>query len=176
MALSPEFKAKVDSGVKADKAVDVLSKEYTGCIYWAAASLGKWATLKGFATRVANKDRIKNWVDTVTKLDTAYFYGAPDRYWGAYYAILPGFMGKDLTKSEAHFKKSMEIAPAYLGTKVLMAERLATEKSDRAMFKTLLEEVINANPEADPDFTPENRQEQAKAKELLAKIDEIIPE
>lgn len=176
MALDPEFKKKVDAGVKADEAAKGLSKEYTGCIYWAAAALGKWATLKGFATRVANKDRIKNWVDTVTQLDATYFYGAPDRYWGAYYAILPGFMGKDLNKSEAHFKKSLEIAPNYLGTKVLMAERLATERSDRKMYKTLLDEVIAADPNAQPDVAPENVAEQAKAKELLDQIDEKVPE
>lgn len=176
MGLNAAFKAKVEGGAKAENAVDALPKEYAGCIYWAAASLGKWASIKGFATRVANKDRIKSWVDAVTKLEPAYYHGAPDRYWGAYYAILPGFMGKDLKKSEDYFKKSIAIAPTYLGTKVLMAERLATEKSDRALFKALLEEVINADPNADPDFTPENKQEQIKARELLAQIDEKVPE
>lgn len=176
MALDANFKAKVEGGTKPDQAAKGLSKEYAGCIYWAAAALGKWATIKGFATRVANKDRIKNWVDTVTLLDPTYFYGAPDRYWGAYYAILPGFMGKDLNKSEEHFKKSLAIAPNYLGTKVLMAERLATERSDRALFKALLEEVINADPNVQPEIAPENKVEQVKAKELLAQIDEKVPE
>lgn len=176
MALDPAFKAKVAGGTKPDEAAKSLSKDYAGCIYWAAAALGKWATLKGFATRVANKDRIKNWVDTVTALDPNYFYGAPDRYWGAYYAILPGFMGKDLNKSEEHFKKSLAIAPNYFGTKVLMAERLATERTDRALYKQLLEEVINADPNVQPEIAPENKVEQVKAKELLAQIDEKVPE
>lgn len=176
MALDPDFKTKVAGGAKPDEAAKGLSKDYAGCIYWAAAALGKWATIKGFATRVANKDRIKNWVDTVTALDPNYFYGAPDRYWGAYYAILPGFMGKDLNKSEEHFKKSLAIAPNYFGTKVLMAERLATERSDRALYKALLEEVLNADPNVQPEIAPENKVEQVKAKELLAQIDEKVPE
>lgn len=176
MALDAGFKAKVAAGTKPDEAARSLSKEYAGCIYWAAAALGKWASLKGFATRVANKDRIKNWIETVTALEPGYFYGAPDRFWGALYAIMPGFMGKDLVKSEALFTKSLAAAPHYFGTKVLMAERLATEKSDRAMYRRLLEEVIAADPEVDPQIAPENRAEQIKAKELLAQIDEKVPE
>lgn len=176
MGLNPAFKAKLDAGSKAEDSFDVLPKEYTGCLYWSAAALGKWATLKGFATRVANKGRIAKLVERVTVLDPTYFYGAPDRYWGAYYAILPGFMGKDLNKSEAHFKKSLEIAPNYFGTKVLVAERLATERQDRAMFKKNLDEVIAADPNIDPAIAPENKVEQLKAKELLAQIDEKVPE
>ncbi len=176
LALDPQFKAKIDSGAKVDEAVKLVGEEYTGCIYWQAAALGKWATLKGFATRLANKDRILNLITRVTELDKNFFYGAPDRYWGAYYALIPGFMGKDLEKSRKHFESSLEAAPDYLGTKVLMADPLAVEKQDRAMYKALLEEVIAADPSANPEVEPENRAEQVKAKELLAQIDDKIPE
>jgi tetratricopeptide (TPR) repeat protein len=176
MGLDGGFKAKLDAGTKAEDAFEVLPKEYTGCLYWTAAALGKWATIKGFSTRVANKGRITKLVERVTILDPTYFYGAPDRYWGAYFAILPGFMGKDLNKSEAHFKKSLELAPNYLGTKVLMAERLATERQDRAMFKRLLDEAIAADPNVDPSIAPENKVEQQKARALLTQIDDKVPE
>jgi hypothetical protein len=89
---------------------------------------------------------------------------------------MPGFMGKDLKKSEALFTKSLAIAPNYFGTKVLMAERLATEIPDRAMYQRLLREVIAADPAVEPAIAPENRIEQIKAQELLAQIDEKVLE
>ncbi len=176
MAIDPQFKAKVDAGERTEEAVKVLGKEYAGCVYWAASGLGKWAKMEGFATQVSNKDRIKNFVEVVTEKDRNYFYGGPDRYWGAYYSIIPGFMGKDLTKSAEYFEASMKISPDYLGTKVLMADTLANQKDDRQLFETLLKAVIEADPAANAEIEPENRIEQEKARELLSRIDELYPQ
>ena len=174
MSLDPDFQQAVRDGARPDDAAGDLGRDYAGCMYWTAASLGKWAAMEGFATRVANRDRIVALVERVTELEREYFYGGPDRYWGAYYAIIPGFMGRDLDKSEEHFRRAIEIAPTYLGTKVLMAEQLATARRDRELFTSLLEEVIEADPAIDPEIEAENRIEQAKARRLLGQVDDLV--
>ena len=63
------------------------------------------------------------------------------------------------------------MAPNYLGTKVLWADYLAKKNNDKETYKRLLEEVLAADPNIDPEIAPENRAEQEKAKQLLAEID-----
>lgn len=174
MSLDPEFRQAVRDGARPDDAAGDLGRDYAGCMYWTAAALGKWAAMEGFATRVANRDRIVALVERVTELDREYFFGGPDRYWGAYFAIIPGFMGRDLDKSEEHFRRSLEIAPNFLGTKVLMAEQLATARRDREMYTSLLTEVLAADPAIDPEIEAENRIEQAKARRLLDQVDDKV--
>ncbi len=168
MAINTEFTQLVEKG---DKEADAVSKamkvEDVPCIYWAASALGKWAKLTGFTTLLKHKDTVKSYIETVERLDPNYSYAAPDRYWGAYYAIAPSFAGGDLDKSEKHFKKSILAAPGYLATKVLYAQYYATKRQDSALFETLLNEVISADATAIPELTPENKAEQAKARKLL---------
>ncbi len=108
----------------------------------------------------------------VKSLDEGYFYAAPWRYFGSFEALTAGIAGGSLEKSEEAYRKSVELAPNYLGTKVLWADYLCTKKQDKELFKKLLDEVIAADANIDPDIAPENGIEQKKAKKLLADIDE----
>jgi hypothetical protein len=136
-------------------------------LYWTAIALGKWAKLKGFSTLLKHKDTVKRYVATVQNLDEDYFYHAPDRYFGSYYAIAPSFAGGDMNKSKNLFEKSISGSPSYLDTKVLYAQYYATKQQDRRLFERLLNEVISADPNAVPDIAPENKAAQAKARHLL---------
>jgi len=169
---SPEFGAKVKGGAKWEDAATVLGPEAVPAVYWYATNLGKWASAQGFAERLANKDRIFGMMSRVLQIDPNYFYAAPHRYFGAYYSILPGFAGKDLAKSEAHFKESLTRAPNYFGTKVLMAKELMVQKQDRAGYDKLVKEVLEGDANADPEIIPEQLLEKKKAEELKAKADD----
>jgi hypothetical protein len=91
-----------------------------------------------------------------------------------YYAKAPSFAGGDLVKSKYHFDRSLEIAPNYFTTKLLMAEFYAYKTQDREMFVRLLNEVINTDPAVLPNDIPEQKISQAKAKALLAKVDDMF--
>jgi len=171
-ALSPAFKARVTAGERVEDALAAVDQKAVPALYWYASNLGKWAKAKGFTTTLGNKDRIKAVMERCLALDPTYFYGGPDRYFGAFYAVAPSFAGGDLGKSEAHFLKSLEMAPNYLATKVLMAENLATKKQDKELFKRLLDEVLAAADDAIPELVPEIKIEKQKATELLAQIEE----
>jgi len=124
-------------------------------MYWYASALGKWAKKKGFAVLLGQKDNVKATMDRALELAPDYFYGGPHRYFGAYYAIAPSFAGGDLEKSKVHFKKSLEIEPNYVGTKVLWAEELAVKQQDEETFDRLINEVLQTPDDVIPELVPD---------------------
>ncbi|MFO0601171.1 MAG: TRAP transporter TatT component family protein [Myxococcaceae bacterium] len=169
---APDFAKAMSEGKKHAEAITLAPKEAVPGMYWYATNLGKWAAGKGFATRLRYKDDIKATMELVKKYDEMYFFAAPWRYFGSFEAITAGLAGGSLEKSETNYKKAVELAPNYLGTKVLWAEYLCTKKQDKDTFKKLLEEVIAADAKAEPAIAAENGIEQQKAKKLLAEIDD----
>jgi tetratricopeptide (TPR) repeat protein len=171
---APAFAKAMADGKKHAEVINLAPKEAVPAMYWYASNLGRWAATKGFATRLRYKDDIKATIDHVKSLDENFFFAAPYRYLGGYEAQTAGLAGGSLEKSEEYFKKAVELAPSYLGTKVLWADFLCQKKRDKAMFKKLLDEVVAADPKADAQLVAENTLEQEKAKRLLAKIDELF--
>lgn len=149
------------------KAVAGLDKAYVGCLFFKAAGMGRDAQITGIMKSLSRKPTVDALMKRAYKLDPNYLDGAPDRYYGVYYSVLPGFLGGSRSKSEEHFKHSLEVAPQFLGTKVLMAKNLYDKGSPE--YKQLLTEVVNADPNAAPArYAAENRIEQRKARRLLA--------
>jgi len=174
MAVSPEFEKRMRGGEKLEAAIESIGLDGVGALYWYASNLGKWAKKKGFAVLLGQKDKVKAIMERCLKLDPTYFHGAPDRYFGAFYAIAPKFAGGDLKQSAVHFKASLERAPYYLGTRVLMAENLDPKNQDRAAFDANVKTVLEADENAVPELRPESIVEKKKAEELKAQADEIF--
>lgn len=175
LALNPAFKAKIDAGVPIIEALEVLGEKDCEAVYWTAANLGKWAKLKGIPTVLRNTALFKAMMERADDLDDTYNYGGPSRTWGAYYAAAPSIVGGDLAKSRAYFEKALAIAPDFFATKVLMAELYAPKANDRQLFEELLKSVIDGDPNILPDVVPEQKVEQAKARRLLAGIEQYFP-
>jgi tetratricopeptide (TPR) repeat protein len=171
-AASPAFKSKVKNDEKVEDAIKVVGREGLDPMYWWVVNLGKWARAEGLAKLLGNKDRAKGVMTRALELDETFFHGAPHRYFGAYWSLLP--VGRDLDKSKQHFERSLAIAPNYAGTKVLMAETYAVKKQDRALFDKLLGEVLALPDEAIPGLEPETRIEKDKARELQAKVNDLF--
>jgi hypothetical protein len=173
LAINETFTARLEKGTEKEKdIVDTLTKDDVPCMYWTASSLGKWAKLNGIVTSLKHLDTVKAYMTRIGQLQPDYFYHGPDRYWGAYYALIPSFSGRDLNLSRTHFDKSIAASPDYLGTQVLLAEAWAINNQDRETFKSVLEAVVAADPEKVPEIAPENRAEQAKARRLILEIDD----
>ena len=170
LTLNKDFSAKIAEGESKEAAAAALTKEDVPCTYWTAAALGKWAKAGGLAVTLKHIGTAKAYISQVETLDTSYFYGAANRYWGAYYAGLPSFAGQDLNRSQAEFKKSMEIAPDYLGTRILYADYWATKNQDQiAIFDEMIQYVMQVDLDAlDPELRPENEAEKKKAEALWA--------
>ena len=168
-AVSPKFKQEVTGGIAVEEAVKTIPAEGIDALYWYASNLGKWAKAKGFATMVGNKDKIRASMSRVKELDENYFHAAPYRYFGAFYALAPGFAGGDLNKSKESFEEAVKRAPMYAGTKVLYAETYAAKKKDWTLYNKLLDEVMAMPDDAIPGLEAETRNEKEKARELKDK-------
>lgn len=174
MATNNKFKESVVSGNSIEDSLSLLGEREVPAIYWTAASLGKWAKASGIAAALKYKTRIKAMVERVEKLRPDYFFSAPARYWGGFYSVAPSFAGGDMKKSKQQFDKSIQMAPEYLGTKVLMAEVYFTKEGKKDDFKRVLKEVLESKFDQHPEIGPENALEKKKAEKLLQKMDDLF--
>ncbi|MBZ0116152.1 MAG: hypothetical protein IT378_15755 [Sandaracinaceae bacterium] len=174
VAISPEFGQRMQAGERVEQAVGVLEANAVPALYWRATNLGKWAQREGFATVLSFKDEIRAVMTRCLEADRYYFFAGPDRYFGAFFAIAPSYAGGDLDRSRQHFEESIRRFPDYFGTHVLFAENYAVKSQNRQLFTEQLQLVINGDPETLADAAPENRVEQRKARDLLARADELF--
>lgn len=172
---SPKFKEEVTKADgKVEEAVKHIPAEGIEAAYWYATNLGRWSHYKGLGAKLGNKDKIKAAMTRVMEIDEKYFHAAPHRYFGAFYAIAPSFAGGDMDKSEKEFKKAIEMAPNYVGTKVLYAAEYAKKKKDRALFDKLIGEVLATPDDVIPDLIPETKNEKDKAQSLKNDADKLF--
>jgi tetratricopeptide (TPR) repeat protein len=168
---SPEFAEKIKNGVSWEEAIPSVGKDGLAAMYWYATNLGQWALLDGFTTILSMKDRIAAIMSHCQELDETFWYGGPRRYFGVYYTKIP-FPSGDLEKSKANFEKALQIAPTYLDTKVRFAESYAVKAQNKDLYVKLLNEVVAAPDDANPDIVPEARNSKRKAKQLLDAVDD----
>ncbi len=173
-ALAPEFAEQFRSSGQFATGLPQLDQRAVGLIYWRSSALGRWARRDGFATILAYKDEIRASMTRCLELDREYFFGGPDRYFGAFFAVAPTYAGGDLERSRQHFDYSISRYPGYFGTHVLYAVEYAVKSQDRELFTRELQWVIDNDPNMLPDVAPENVVEQRKAREALARADELF--
>ena len=165
--INTEYAAIYDKEGKREDAAAALVKEDVPCVYWTASALGKWGKSRGLATTLKHLGAVEAWMTRVEELDASYFYGGVHRYWGALYAGKPSFAGQDLDRSKKEFDKALEIAPEYLGTRILVADYWATKTQDYATFDEMVQYVLASDPSIlDENIRPENEAELRKAKVL----------
>ena len=174
MGQNATFTSLLEKGEGEDEAARALEKDDVPCTYWTAAALGKWAKAQGLGTTLKNIPIAKAWMTRINELDGTYFYGGADRYWGAYYAAIPSFAGQDLALSKEYFEKAIAAHPNHFGNHVLLADYWATRTQDVATFDAQLKFVLSQPVDVIPDLIPEQEAEQRKARELMAKRDELF--
>jgi tetratricopeptide (TPR) repeat protein len=175
LASNASFKAIYRKAEDEARALTALDKSWINPIYWTGMNYDRWMSGQGRLVRYGNKQRVEAYMARVKELDPDFFYGAVPRYFG----VLPTqgrapFVNIDNAKQE--FDRALELAPNFFGNQRTYAETYAVKKKDRALFKKLLEQVINGNPNALPDVAPENKYEQEMAKKMLARIEDYFGE
>ena len=170
------FAAAIEGGEKEKDAVVHAKADDVPCLYWTATALGKWGVAMGISRTLKHIPTVKAYMTKVQELDGTYYNHGPDRYWGAYYAKLPSFAGRDFEQSATHLAASIEGAPHYLPTRVIRAADLAVGTGDLAMFDEDILHVLAANPNQVPaaDVMPENVRDMEKARALWAKRSELF--
>mgnify|MGYP006280058497 CR=1 FL=1 len=174
LVLEPGFETDMKAGKSFEEAISKISDQGIEAAYWYCVNLGRFASKQGLSERLYYKDKLKTAMERIMALEPKFFYGAPDRYFGGYYSILPGIAGRDTDRSARHFEASLEYAPEYLGTRVVKAQFLATALDDEDMYREELETVLASDDTENPDIAPENRAAKRTAEKMLAEIEEIF--
>lgn len=173
-AMSPGFAEKMAAGSRVEDALDTLDASAVPALYWRATNLGRWASLESFATLLSYKDEIRAVLEFCLAENPTYWYQAPDRYFGVFYARAPSFAGGDMKKSAAHYNIALEANPDYWGNRISMAEEWAIKEDNRELYEELLTYALEGDPNVIPYIKPENLCEQRKAKILMEDIDEYF--
>lgn len=173
LALNTDFQATYRKTKDEARALAALDKSWINPIYWTGMNYDRWMSAQGRWVRYGNKQRVEAYMTRVKELDPDFFYGAVPRYFG----VLPTqgrapFVHIEDAKQE--FDRALELAPNFFGNQRTYAETYAVKKKDRDLFKKLLAQVINGNPNALPDVAPENKYEQELAKKMLAQIEDYF--
>lgn len=174
LLLDPKFEETMRGGGEFEQAIAMIEKPAVPAAYWYCTNLSRFANAKGLSARLFYKDRVAAAMRRIKEIDPAYFYAGPDRYFGAFYSALPSIAGKDLKKSEEHFKAAQVLASEYLPTKAVQAEFLAKELDDREMYERLLGEVLSGAETDNLDIAPENRAAKRTAQRMLKLADDIF--
>ena len=173
LTLNPQFKARrVQQKIPSEQCLDTLKAKDGEALYWFAANLGEWAKSQGLNTILKYKDRVKKMIDRAQELAPHYLFGAIYRYYGAYYASIPGFNAEDLNNSKKNFEKAIRKYPEYFGNHVMYAQYYAAKVKDIALYKKQLKWTIQGNPKTLREFYAEQFLDQEKAKKLLQTIPE----
>ena len=168
MELEPQFARTMREGGDFVEAMSAIRPDAVEAAYWYCSNLSRFSQSKGFRTKLFYKDRVAGAMHRIRELDAPFQQGGADRVLGAIYATLPRMAGKDLERSEQHFRAAQALGPTYLGNYLLEAELLAVQRGERQRYIELLQAVLAAPPGDDPDTAPENRAAKRAAQRLLA--------
>jgi tetratricopeptide (TPR) repeat protein len=157
-----------DRGVKAGELAVTLDPGKPDGHFWLAAILGEVAEHASFLTAWKYPGRIKKELERVLEIDPAWQDGSADRALGEWYFRVPGIAGGDHKKAEAHLRASLQYNPKSISSLVFLGEVLADDSKRTDEAAAVLKQALAAS--ADPDWVPEDRQFQANATALLAKI------
>lgn len=156
-----------------EKVLPKLTVKEAPLLFWITTNLGYWSEVNGIFASVSNKGQIVDMLKRVEELLPDFYYASVPRFWGAYYAVVPGFAGGSMKKSRENFELAIKKAPDYLGSKVLMAELYLTKDDNRKEFEKVLFEVL-ASEVKNLEVEPENIMDKRKAKALLAQVDKLF--
>ena len=166
-ASADERKALLEQGIAAGRAAAALEPNKPEGHFWIAANMGQLAEEHGLRQGIKYRGEIKDELLTVLKIDPAFQQGSADRALGRWYYKVPGLFGGSKKKSEEHLRKSLTYNPDSTASRYFLAETLI-DQDRTADARAELQRVIDAP--LDPDWTPEDNEFKAKAKELLAKL------
>jgi hypothetical protein len=165
-ALAPEFERRRRDGSEVDEAAAALGPAAVPLLYWWGQNAIRWADLRGKMAAMRVYKPVLHVMEQVARLDPGYDHGGADRYLGSFYGEAPGIAGGDLEKSRAHFDRAVALAPAYLQTRVALAEHYARPAHDAPLYAAALRLVAETPADAVPDAVPEQEIAKKKAQRL----------
>jgi hypothetical protein len=134
---------------------------------WIQANSGDW-------NAIADIPKVQAIMERVVELQSDYESGGAHLYLGVLYTLRPESMGGQPELGRRHFELAVEFSQGRnLTAKLLFARQYARLVFDRPLHDRLLNDVVQADPNAE-GFTLSNVLAQEEARELLADADDYF--
>jgi len=157
--------AAYDRGRQAAKRAIELAPKSAPAQFWYGTNTGRWGQTKGITRSLFLLPTVKEAMQTALALDPGY---APAyALGGSIYYEVPGYAGGDLDRSEAMFRKGLELDPRYTNMRLGLARTLL-KKGRTADARRELEAVLGEKAPSNPADWAIKDVPQAKA--ILAEI------
>jgi len=162
-----ERKTLLEGGIEAGRTAVALEPKRPEGHFWIAANMGALAESFGMRQGLKYRGDIKDALLQVLALDPAFQQGSADRALGRWYFKVPGLFGGSNKKSEEHLRKSLTYNANSTASHFFLAETLL-DLGKKQDARAELQKVLDAP--LDPEWAPEDREWQAKAKTLLSTL------
>jgi predicted anti-sigma-YlaC factor YlaD len=159
-------------------AVRVATVKDIPLIYWTAAAWGAVISVsKDNPDLVADQLVVEALIDRAFELDSDFEQGALHIFLISYEASRQGGEGDPASRSKKHFDRAIRLTGGQLASPlVAYAEAVSVARQDRAEFQTLLNQALEINVNAKPEWRLVNLVTQRRARWLLGRIDELFVE
>jgi len=158
------------------KDVQASGKKDVPYVFWAATCWANWIILNlDSMEALAELPRVELMMRRTLELDEGFYYGGPHLFMGMWLASRPAIAGGDLQKAKGHFLKALELGKGkILMAYVYYADNYARRASDKDLFVSTLEKVLQTPADSVPELTLVNTMAKKRAKELLSHVDEYF--
>ncbi len=151
------------------KALKGMGRSSVPALFWTAFNWGSYINLnKDSPLAIAEFPKVEAIMERVLELDEYYNFAGPHLFFGYAYGSRPTMFGGNPTKSKEHFEKGINAYQRkFLMGLVLYAQSYAVQNQDRALFESLLNEVLATNADVLPEQRLANEMAKLKAQWLL---------
>jgi predicted anti-sigma-YlaC factor YlaD len=160
----------------APAALASLPRKYVPLLYWTAASWGAAVSLGlDRPALVGDMPIVRAIVDRALALDEAYGDGSIHELLISLESV-PEAMGGSIARAREHFERAVALQRGRsAGPYVTLATAVALPAQDRGEFVRLLEQALSIDPSADRSRRLANLIAQKRARDLLSRVDDLIP-
>ena len=167
-----------DFATTARPALATIPAQEAGLLYWTAAS---WAALialsKDSPAVLGEIPFVEALIDRALELDETYDNGAIHTFLIAYEMVRQGKPGDPAVRARTHFHRAQELAAGTdISPIVALAESVCVPTQQRAEFAALLDQALAFDPNRAMGNRLANIVMQRRARQLLARIDELFAE
>ncbi len=161
---------------KYSQALAVFTKKDVPTLYWVAAGWVGAFGIDPFDLKLGvTLPQAAAIMGRVSALDPGFSQGAVHNFYVLYYGSLPDYMGGDVKKAREHFRMAMEASGGRDSSPLIsLATTVETKEQNVEEFRSLLQKVLDIDPDADPDNRLVNTLNQRKARWLLDHQDDYF--
>jgi tetratricopeptide (TPR) repeat protein len=159
-----ERRSCLEQGIDAGRKAVAAQPNRAEGHFWIAANMGTLAESFGLRQGLKYRKPVRDELETVLRIDPAFFQGSADRALGRWYYKVPGLFGGNHKLAEEHLRKSLTYNPNSTASHFFLAELLLDEgRRDEARGE--LQKVIDAP--FDAALEPENNDFRQKAVQMI---------